>query len=69
LEDWKLIEFFENNSIELYNLKDDVSETNNLALINPEKVKELKNLLAKWRKTTTAQIPTPNPSYIENKSK
>ena len=67
LEDWKLIEFFENNSIELYNLKNDVSESNNLALINPEKVKELKNLLAKWRKTTNAQIPTPNPNYIEKR--
>jgi arylsulfatase A-like enzyme len=69
LEDWKLIEFFETNSIELYNLKNDISESNNLALINPEKVKELKKLIDKWRKTTNAQIPTPNPNYIEKKSK
>jgi arylsulfatase A-like enzyme len=68
LEDWKLIEFFETNYIELYNLKNDISESNNLALINPEKVKELKKLLDKWRKTTNAQIPTPNPDYIEKKS-
>jgi hypothetical protein len=50
-------------------LKNDVSETNNLALINPEKVKELKKLLDKWRKDTNAQIPSPNPNYIEKKSK
>ncbi|GGD76856.1 sulfatase [Emticicia aquatilis] len=69
LGDWKLIEFFENNSLELYNLKDDISESNNLALINPQKAKELKKLLDKWRKANNAQIPTPNPNYIEKKSK
>lgn len=69
LGDWKLIEFFENNSLELYNLKDDVSESNNLALINPQKAKELKELLNKWRKATNAQMPTLNPNYIEKKSK
>lgn len=69
LGDWKLIEFFENNSLELYNLKDDISESNNLALINPQKAKELKKLLDKWRKTNNVQIPTLNPNYIEKKSK
>lgn len=69
LGDWKLIEFFENNSLELYNLKDDISESNNLALINPQKAKELKKLLDKWRKITNAQMPAPNPNYIDKKSK
>ncbi|MFY7910931.1 MAG: sulfatase [Emticicia sp.] len=69
LGDWKLIEFFENNSLELYNLKDDISESNNLALINPQKAKELKKLLDKWRKANNAQMPALNPNYIDKKSK
>jgi arylsulfatase A-like enzyme len=36
--DWKLIEFYESNTVELYNLSDDISEANNLSLANPEKV-------------------------------
>ncbi|SKB37952.1 sulfatase [Daejeonella lutea] len=53
--DWKLIEFFDNKSVELYNLKQDISETNNLASKNPEKVKELLVGLQKWRKDVNAQ--------------
>jgi arylsulfatase A-like enzyme len=68
LGDWKLIEFFENNSLELYNLKDDVSESNNLILANPKKAKELKKLLDKWRKANNAQMPTLNPNYVEKKN-
>ncbi len=64
LGDWKLIEFFEGNSLELYNLKDDIAESKNLATNQPQKVKELKQILDKWRKTTNAQIPTLNPNYV-----
>lgn len=53
--DWKLIEFFDNKSVELYNLKQDISETKNLAVENPEKVRELKASLEKWRKDVNAQ--------------
>ncbi|MES3018497.1 MAG: sulfatase [Bacteroidota bacterium] len=53
--DWKLIEFFDNKSVELYNLKKDISETNNLAAENPEKVNEMSAGLAKWRKDVNAQ--------------
>lgn len=65
--DWKLIHYFENNDFELYNLKDDLSEQNNLASTNPEKVNELLKLLDKWRKNTDAPVPTElNPEYIPN---
>jgi arylsulfatase A len=47
--DWKLIEFFDDQSIELYNLKEDLSETNNLAGKHPEKAKELLKELSSWR--------------------
>lgn len=36
--DWKLIEFYESNTVELYNLADDISEANDLSLKFPEKV-------------------------------
>jgi arylsulfatase A-like enzyme len=47
--DWKLIEFFDDNKIELYNLADDISEKNNLAGKIPEKAAALQKRLAKWR--------------------
>jgi arylsulfatase A-like enzyme len=65
--DWKLIQYFENNAIELYNLKTDLSETNNLSESNPEKVKELLGMLEHWRKDTNAPVPTElNPEYKVN---
>ena len=56
--DWKLIEYFENGDLELYNLKEDVGEKNNMAESNPQKLKELKSQLEKWRKETGAPVPT-----------
>lgn len=65
--DWKLIEFFEDNRIELYNLKYDISEKENLAESNPEKAEELHRLLLNWRKKTNAPVPTErNPKYDPN---
>lgn len=64
LGDWKLIQYFENNDLELYNLKDDIGEKNNLAEKNPEKVEELLAILKSWQKKTNAPIPTElNPDY------
>jgi arylsulfatase A-like enzyme len=62
--DWKLIEYFEDGALELYNLKDDISEQKNLAQTLPEKTKELHNLMLTWRKTLNAPVPTElNPEY------
>lgn len=55
--DWKLIEYFENNEFELYNLKDDIGEKNNLANSNPEKLDELKKMLDEWRRNVGAPVP------------
>lgn len=59
--DWKLMEYLEDGHLELYNLKDDISETKNLALAAPEKTKELLDRLNAWRKATNAAMPTRNP--------
>jgi len=58
--DWKLMEFFEDGRLELYNLKDDIGEQNNLAAKNPEKVKELHTKMIAWRKEVGAKMPTKN---------
>jgi arylsulfatase A-like enzyme len=64
LGDWKLHEYFEDGALELYNLKDDIGERQNLAKANPSKVKELHNLLAAWRKEIAAPVPTKaNPDF------
>ncbi len=65
--DMKLIEFFEDGSLELFNLKDDPQEQNNLAKSQPEKAAELLAKLKEWRKDVDAQMPTPNPRYNPNK--
>jgi len=54
--DWKLIESFEDGALELYNLKEDVGENNNLAYENPQKAAELKAKLHAWYKVTGAKF-------------
>ena len=62
--DWKLIEYFEDSSLELYNLREDIGETRNLAETRPEKAKELHDRLVAWRKTVGAPVPTErNPKF------
>ncbi|HMB64656.1 MAG TPA: sulfatase [Eudoraea sp.] len=61
--DWKLIEVFENDSLELYNLRDDIGERVNLVSEFPDKATELTNALNNWRNTVNAQIPQRNPHY------
>ena len=54
--DWKLQEFFEDGRTELYNLKDDLSEKNNLAAKLTEKAKELTDKLHAWRAAVKASM-------------
>jgi arylsulfatase A-like enzyme len=61
--DWKLIEFFEDYRLELYNLREDISEANNLAGVEPEIVRDLHQKLVAWRESIEAKIPEPNPHY------
>lgn len=62
--DWKLLEFFEDGRLELYNLKSDIGEQNNLALTMPEKRVELYSALMSWRSNVNAPVPTElNPEY------
>ena len=58
--DWKLMEFFEDGRLELYNLKDDIGESKNLAKEMPEKAKELHAKMLAWREAIHAPMPTKN---------
>lgn len=60
---WKLIVFYEDNRIELYNLAADPGETRDISGDNPQKVKELKTLLDERLAETHAKFPAPNPDY------
>jgi hypothetical protein len=63
---YKLIEYYEDGRYELYDLKQDISETRNLAAEKPDVVKRLAANLASWRKSVGAKMPTPNPDYKPN---
>jgi arylsulfatase A-like enzyme len=60
---WKLIENYEDGSIELYNLEKDPSETRNLASSEPKIAARLKNLLDKWRSQSDIQTNSFNPKF------
>ena len=61
---WKLIEYFEDHALELYDLETDPGETRNLAASRPGKVKELMAVMRAWRKEVGAPVPVkPNPKY------
>lgn len=55
--DWKLIEFFETGKIELYNLAEDISEKNDLAMKLPDRAKAMHDDLVMWRKSVNAPMP------------
>ena len=68
LEEWVLDggrkEIDTNNSIELYNLQNDITENNNLAKTELKKRDELLDALIRWQKEMNAPIPQePNDEY------
>ena len=69
--DWKLIRLFYEgekgaHAYHLYNLKDDLGETNNLSSDKPELVKELDALIETFLADTSAVVPKHNPNYNPN---
>ncbi len=61
--DWKLIKHYVGPRFELFNLEEDLSETNDLSESHPEKREELHNDLNDWLKECKAKMPKPNPNY------
>jgi len=64
--DFKLVEYLDPHTIELFNLKNDLSEKNNLAEDNPDKVKELQQSFDSWLKRMDPVMHTLNPNYKED---
>lgn len=62
-ENWKLIENFEDNSLELYDLANDPSEQKDLAAKDPERAKKMQAELSAWRQRVGAQMCQPNPDF------
>ncbi len=60
---WKLIETFDPEGLELYNLADDLGEQRNLAAAQPARVAELKRALDAWRVEVGAEMMRPNPDH------
>ena len=54
---YKLIKFYDDESVELYDLENDISETNNLAKELPEKSQQFRNDLDRWLVETNANVP------------
>ena len=61
--DFKLVEWFEDMRVELFNLRDDLGEKHDLASQMPEKTAALRKLLHDWRQGIHADMPSPNPAY------
>ena len=60
---WKLIKFYEEGKLELYNLETDPGETHDLSALEPEKTRKLHKFLQDHLAAIGAQFPIPNPGY------
>ena len=56
--DWKLIQFYHFDKLELYNLREDLGESKDLSAARPEVTQTLLADLLKWQERLGASIPT-----------
>lgn len=63
--DWKLLEYFEGNRLELYHLADDPGEVTDLAGRHPERAERMRQRLGEWRARVGAKMPGPNPAAAD----
>lgn len=64
----KLIENLEDGRLELYDLAADIGETNDLSSERPADAARLRDQLHAWRTRVGAQMPVPNPAYVQPKT-
>ena len=62
--DYKLLEYFENGTVQLFNLRNDLEEQNDLSREEAERTAELREKLYTWRETVSANMMPPNPDYL-----
>jgi arylsulfatase A-like enzyme len=61
--DWKLIEWFEGQRVEMFNVAADIGEQNDLAQKDPARADALRAELHAWQRTVGARFPTLNPNF------
>ncbi len=61
--DWKLIQFFEDERFELYDLRNDIGEAHDLSGSQPDRLKHLQGLLRQWQHDVGARLPEVNPEW------
>ena len=57
LGDYKLLEYFENGTVQLFDLKKDIGEQNDISESKPEITKKLLKMLKDWRREVDAKMP------------
>ncbi len=60
---WKLIEFYESDEVELYDLASDLGEQRNLSEQDPVRAARMREELSAWQEKMGARMPVPNPSW------
>lgn len=65
-EDWVLVEFYDEDKTELYDLASDVGQKHDLAAREPARVAAMKAALAAWRLANHAHANSPNPAFRED---
>jgi hypothetical protein len=61
--DYKLLEYFENGTVQLFDLKNDIGEQHDLAMGESKKAAELVGMLHAWRRRVNAKSMEPNPDF------
>ena len=67
--DWLLVEFYDEELVELYNLGIDISEQEDVSADHPQRVAQMRRALDDWRKENEVQYNRPNPDYSEERFK
>jgi hypothetical protein len=62
-----LIEWYEDGSLELFDLENDLSEEENLAGESPGRAEMMHGMLEAWRRSVEARMPTSNPRFDPSK--
>jgi arylsulfatase A-like enzyme len=64
---WKLIEWYEEGRVELFDLESDIGESRDLAKVEPDRTRVMQAMLHRMLKETGAVMPVRNPRFDENK--
>ena len=66
-KNWMLVEYYDEEKAELYDLKVDPAEARDVAAGNADRVTRMRSALAAWRRSVGAQPNTPNPDFDPTK--